>query len=107
MYDSFLDDEEEEDTEETKQEKTTTEEIKEATKSSEAAPNEKSIKSEEAKPENQTGDPEFKSETNLAGQNVNNLVKSLYDTSRRKYVCKVCKIMCTKESVSCCFVVVV
>lgn len=37
---------------------------------------------------------------NLAGQDVNKLTESLFDNRRNKYVCKVCKIMCSKEMVS-------
>lgn len=37
---------------------------------------------------------------NLAGQDVNKLTETLFDKRRNKYVCKVCKIMCSKEMVS-------
>ena len=53
----------------------------------------------EEKSDGQTDELSQKSSINLAGQNVDQLVKSLFDTHRRKYVCKVCKIMCTKEMV--------
>ena len=68
------------------------------TKKSEKDSNEKNTNPEGTTTENLSDDSQ--SATNLAGQNVNQLVRSLFETYRNKYVCKVCKIMCTKESVS-------
>lgn len=82
------------------------EETKPATKPKEEEPKdgkEKESKEETTdKTEAKTSEEEdaSKSSINLAGQNVDKLTKQLFDKGRGKYVCKVCKIMCTKESVS-------
>ncbi|XP_032221659.2 glutamic acid-rich protein isoform X2 [Nematostella vectensis] len=56
-------------------------------------------KEKKADPENDddVSKEEVKKSINLANQNVDMLVKTLFDKGRQKYVCKVCKIMCNKE----------
>ncbi|XP_020900220.1 glutamic acid-rich protein isoform X2 [Exaiptasia diaphana] len=93
------DEEEQAEPDEKKEESKDTETPKQKTdEKKDESTKEETTEKEETKSKSQEEDSVPKSSMNLAGQNVDKLTRSLFDTHRRKYVCKVCKIMCTKET---------